>query len=57
MIHYNLKGNGGILTRASDLLLWSQAIRNNTIFDDATTSQFLYPHFAYNGKNDSYGYG
>jgi len=56
--YLNLKGNGGILTRASDLLLWSQAIRDNTVLDEATTSKYLYPHF----QSDSflyshYGYG
>ncbi|WP_051335987.1 serine hydrolase domain-containing protein [Aquimarina latercula] len=55
--YLNLKGNGGILTRASDLLLWSQAIRDYTVLDEATTSKYLYPHFEYNGGNAHYGYG
>ena len=55
--YLNLKGNGGILTRASDLLLWSQAIRNHTVLDQATTSDYLYPHFDYNDGRASYGYG
>jgi len=55
--YLNLKGNGGILTRASDLLLWSQAIRNHTVLDEATTSKYLHPHFEYNDGRASYGYG
>ncbi|WP_108803899.1 serine hydrolase [Aquimarina sp. Aq107] len=55
--YLNLKGNGGILTRASDLLLWSQAIRDHTVLDEATTSKYLHPHFEYNGGNAHYGYG
>ncbi|MFK7781513.1 serine hydrolase domain-containing protein [Psychroserpens sp.] len=55
--YLNLKGNGGILTRASDLLLWSQAIRDNTVLDEQTTSTYLYPHFEFNGMYTHYGYG
>lgn len=55
--YLNLKGNGGILTRASDLLLWSQAIRDNTVLDELTTSTYLYPHFEFNGMYTHYGYG
>ncbi len=55
--YLNLKANGGILTRASDLLLWSQAIQNNTVLDQATTSKYLYPHFKFNGMYTYYGYG
>ena len=55
--YLNLKGNGGILTRASDLLLWSKAIRNNTVLDKATTSKYLYPHFEFNDIYTHYGYG
>lgn len=55
--YLNLKGNGGILTRASDLLLWSQAIRDYTVLDEVTTSKYLYPHFEYNGGSAHYGYG
>lgn len=55
--YLNLKGNGGILTRASDLLLWSQAIRDHTVLDETTTSKYLYPHFEYNGGSSYYGYG
>ncbi len=55
--YLNLKANGGILTRASDLLLWSKAIRNNTVLDEATTTQYLNSHFEYNGGNTNYGYG
>ena len=55
--YLNLKANGGILTRASDLLLWSQAIMDNTVLDEATTFKYLYPHFEYSNGNDNYGYG
>ncbi|WP_296386689.1 serine hydrolase domain-containing protein, partial [Winogradskyella sp.] len=55
--YLNLKGNGGLLTRASDLLLWSQAIQNNTVLDEATTSKYLYPHFLWDDMYTHYGYG
>ncbi len=55
--YLNLKGNGGILTRANDLLLWSQSIMNNTVLDEATTSKYLFPHFQPTNIYESYGYG
>ncbi|WP_394746844.1 serine hydrolase domain-containing protein [Spongiimicrobium salis] len=55
--YLNLKGNGGLLTRANDLLLWSQSIMNNTVLDEATTSKYLFPHFQPTNLYDSYGYG
>lgn len=55
--YLNLKGNGGILTRASDLLLWSQAIQNNTVLDKATTSKYFHPHFQWKEVYTHYGYG
>lgn len=55
--YLNLKGNGGMLTRVSDLLLWSQAIRNHTVLDEITTTQYLYPHFEFNDVYTHYGYG
>lgn len=55
--YLNLKGNGGILTRANDLLRWSQSIMNNTVLDEATTSKYLFPHFQPTNIYDSYGYG
>ena len=55
--YLNLKGNGGILTKASDLLLWSKAIMNNLVLDEATTAKYLYPHFEWNDMYTHYGYG
>jgi len=55
--YLNLKGNGGILSRANDMLLWSQSIMNNTVLDEATTSKYLFPHFQPTNIYDSYGYG
>ena len=55
--YLNLKGNGGILTRASDLLLWSQSIMNNIVLDEAATNKYLFPHFQPTNIYDSYGYG
>lgn len=55
--YLNLKGNGGILTRANDLLLWSQSIMNNTVLDEATTTKYLFPHFQPTNLYESYGYG
>ena len=55
--YLHLKGNGGILTKASDLLLWSKAIMNNSVLDEATTAKYLYPHFEWNDMYTHYGYG
>jgi CubicO group peptidase (beta-lactamase class C family) len=55
--YLNLKGNGGMLTRASDLLLWSKAIQDNKVLDEATTTTYLFPHFEFNGIYSHYGYG
>ncbi|MCK8481511.1 serine hydrolase domain-containing protein [Psychroserpens algicola] len=55
--YLNLKGNGGLLTRASDLLLWSQAIQDQTVLDEVTTDKYLYPHFEFNDLYTHYGYG
>lgn len=55
--YLNLKGNGGILTKASDLLLWSKAIMNNSVLDEATIAKYLYPHFKWNDMYTHYGYG
>ena len=56
--YLNLKGNGGILSSASDMLLWSKAIRDHTVLDEATTSKYLYPHFKSDGfAYNYYGYG
>ena len=56
--YLNLKGNGGILSRASDLLLWSKALRDNLVLDKKSTSKYLYPHILeYSDGNSYYGYG
>ena len=55
--YLNLKANGGILTRASDMLLWSQSIMSYTVLDEATTSKYLFPHFQPTNLYESYGYG
>lgn len=56
--YLNLKGNGGILSRASDLLLWSKVIRKNKILDKESTEKYLYPHILeYDDGNSYYGYG
>lgn len=56
--YLNLKGNGGILSRASDLLLWSEAIRKNEILNKESTEKYLYPHILeYKDGNSFYAYG
>ncbi|WP_276388314.1 serine hydrolase domain-containing protein [Eudoraea chungangensis] len=56
--YLNLKGNGGVLSRANDLLLWSKAINNNLVLDEKSTSKYLYPHILeYKDGNSYYGYG
>ncbi len=55
--YLNLKANGGLLTKAKDLLLWSQAIMDKSLLDDETSAEFLYPHFAIDGLHTNYGYG
>ncbi len=55
--YLNLKGNGGILSSANDMLLWSKAIRDRTVLNEATTSKYLYPHFDVDAEDTYYGYG
>ncbi len=56
--YLNLKGNGGILSTAGDLFLWSEALRNKKILDEESTSEYLYPHILeYDDGNSYYGYG
>ena len=56
--YLNLKGNGGVLSTASDLLLWSKAIMNNKILDEKSTTEYLHPHILeYSDGNSYYGYG
>ena len=55
--YLNLKGNGGILSTANDMLLWSKSIRDHKVFDKATTSKYLYPHFQAKSIYSNYGYG
>ena len=55
--YLNLKGNGGVLSSANDMLLWSKAIRDNTVLDKTSTSKYLYPHFDVGAEDTHYGYG
>ncbi|GGZ89997.1 serine hydrolase domain-containing protein [Algibacter mikhailovii] len=56
--YLNLKGNGGLLSTAGDLLIWSKAIKANLILDEKSTSTYLYPHISeYLDGNSYYGYG
>ena len=55
--YLNLKGNGGILSNAKDMLLWSQALSNNSVLDKETTSKYQFPHFQIGGEDSYYGYG
>ncbi|CAM1373068.1 serine hydrolase domain-containing protein [Tenacibaculum xiamenense] len=55
--YLNLKANGGILSNANDMLLWSKAIRNNVVLDVKTTSKYLYPHLQTESLYSNYGYG
>ncbi|PQJ79230.1 serine hydrolase domain-containing protein [Polaribacter porphyrae] len=55
--YLNLKANGGILSNANDMFLWSKAIRNNTVLDASTTSKYLHPHLKTESLYSNYGYG
>lgn len=55
--YLNLKGNGGILSSANDMLRWSKAIRDNSVLDKTSTSKYLYPHFDVGAEDTYYGYG
>lgn len=55
--YLNLKGNGGILSSANDMLLWSKAIRDNIVLDEVTTSKYLFPQFEIADELSNYGYG
>ncbi|MEM7485530.1 MAG: serine hydrolase domain-containing protein [Bacteroidota bacterium] len=54
----NLKGNGGLLSNASDLLKWSRSINDCTVLNKELTELYLYPHIKeYENGNSFYGYG
>lgn len=55
--YLNLKGNGGILTRASDLLLWSKAIRDHAVLNEEWTAKYLSPQITLGEGTSGYGYG
>lgn len=55
--YLNLKANGGILSNANDMFLWSKAIRDNLVLDASTTSKYLQPHLKTESLYSSYGYG
>lgn len=60
--HWNLRGNGGLLSTARDMFLWSTALQGDTVLDAAAKRKMFTPHVqerfeGEEGPASWYGYG
>jgi len=56
--YLNLKGNGGLLSNAKDLLKWHRALLGNEILNDKAKKKYFERHIKeYPDGNSFYGYG
>ena len=56
--YWHLRGNGGLLSTAGDMLKWDQALRSGEILDPAATEKFYAKHVTEGpGAPTFYGYG
>jgi len=56
--YLNLKGNGGLLSNAQDLLKWHQALLGNKILNENAKKKYFKKHIKeYPDGNSFYGYG
>ena len=56
--YWNLRCNGGLMTTASDLFLWNEALKNNTVLSKEAREKFEHPWVQEEpGGNFYYGYG
>jgi CubicO group peptidase (beta-lactamase class C family) len=56
--YWNLRCNGGLLTTASDLFLWNEALKNHTVLSKEARGKFEHPWVPEGPKAKTYyGYG
>ncbi len=55
--YWNLRGNGGILSTARDMFLWSRALSGDVILPPSARSKLFAPHIRQPDSGEFYGYG
>ncbi|QFY15010.1 serine hydrolase [Nonomuraea phyllanthi] len=55
--YWNLRGNGGMLSTARDLLRWHRALSGDTVLSAAARRELFTPYVRMPDSDDSYGYG
>ncbi|MFL1381776.1 MULTISPECIES: serine hydrolase domain-containing protein [unclassified Nocardiopsis] len=56
--YWNLRGNGGILSTARDMLAWHRALDGGEVLSERALEQMFTPHVAEDAEGSShYGYG
>jgi CubicO group peptidase (beta-lactamase class C family) len=55
--HWNLRGNGGILSTARDMFRWHRALADDTILPRAAQEKLFTPYIRQPDSNGHYGYG
>lgn len=55
--YWNLKANAGLLSTASDLMIWRKSLDSNIILSDSAKKKFLERHIREGEASSFYGYG
>ncbi|MDJ1135084.1 serine hydrolase domain-containing protein [Streptomyces iconiensis] len=55
--YWNLRGNGGMLSTAHDMLRWHRALSDNSVLPARARRQLFAPRIRVPETDDSYGYG
>lgn len=55
--HWNLRGNGGILSTARDMFRWHRALAGDTVLSAAARRKLFTPHTRIPGTDEWYAYG
>jgi CubicO group peptidase (beta-lactamase class C family) len=55
--HWNLRGNGGMLSTARDMFRWHQALTDGTVLSEAARKELFTPRVQIPGTDMMYAYG
>ncbi|MEU7579750.1 serine hydrolase domain-containing protein [Streptomyces sp. NPDC041068] len=55
--YWNLRGNGGMLSTAHDMLRWHRALSDDTVLPDRARRALFAPQVRVPGTDEAYGYG
>ncbi len=55
--HWNLRGNGGLLSTAADMFRWYRALEGDDVLDQRAKDLMWEPHVPEPGQDTFYGYG